>query len=210
MAYMRIRDMIALCAPEYLSVESYPADHIAAIRKTDDEWGIFGNFYKYPKVGKAPRKPIIVLDGVGFDCAERLFQLMKVQDQECLQLLCEIPCGIAFKRQMAKILQEHHVEWRKGWEYMLMDAMKFCLQKKYEQNEQFREELERSKGLFIVEDETKHLRGKEPLWGVTLVGDHYEGPNILGKLLMELRDNGSLSHSLPDDALNFIEMLKNE
>ena len=208
MPYMRIRDMIALCAPEYLSVESYPVHQVAAIRKIEDEWGIFGNFYKNPKVGKAPRKPLIVLDGVGFDCTERLFQLMKVQDKKCLQLLKEIPCGITFKKQMAKVLREHNVEWRKGWEYMLIDAMKFCLHKKYEQNELFRQELERSKGLFIVEDETKHLRGKEPLWGVKLAGNYYKGPNVLGKLLMELRDHGSLSYSLPDDALDFIQMLK--
>ena len=207
MAYMTIREMIALHHPEYLSVGSYPADKVAAIGATTGEWGIFGNFYKHPVVS-GKRKPMVVLDGVAFDCTERLFQMMKVRDAECLRLLYDLPCGICYKRQMAKILKEHNLEWREDWQDIIMDAMRFCLQQKYEQCVEFRSELERSKGLFIVEDETKHLRGKEPLWGAKLVGDTYQGPNVLGKLLMELRDNGRLNCTLPDDALDFIGKFK--
>ena len=35
-------------------------------------------------------------------------------------------------------------------------------------------------------------------------GDTFVGPNLLGRLLMELRDNGTLSYRLPDDALSAI------
>lgn len=207
MAYMSVREMIALHHPEYLNVEEYPVDKVAAIVKTTDEWGIFGNFYKHPtKSGK--RAPMVVIDGVEFDCTERLFQLMKVTDKECLQLINAKPCGICFKRQMAKILKEHGQEWRTDWQDIIMDAMKFSLQKKYEQCKEFRDELARSKGLYIVEDETKHLHGKEPLWGAKQVGDVFQGPNVLGKLLMELRDNGKLEYQLPEDALDFINVLK--
>ena len=207
MAYMRIRDMIALHHSQYLKEDSYPADKVAAIVKTTDEWGILGNFYKNPAKG-GKRAPIVVIDGMEFDCTERLFQLMKIKDKECLQLINEKPCGICFKRQMAKILQEHNQEWRSDWKNMMMDAMKFCLQKKYEQCQEFRNELNRSKGLYIVEDETSHLRGKEPLWGTKLEGDVFVGPNVLGKLLMELRDNGKLEYKLPKDALEFIPIIK--
>lgn len=89
--------------------------------------------------------------------------------------------------------------------------MKFCLQTKYEQCEEFRNELERSKGLYIVEDETKrNARRKKDAdsWGVNLVGDYYVGPNLLGRLLIELRDTGRLEYSLPADAMRFIEYLK--
>ena len=89
--------------------------------------------------------------------------------------------------------------------------MKFCLQTKYEQCEAFRKELERSKGLYIVEDETKRNERKKKdadSWGVNLVGDHYVGPSLLGRLLMELRDNGKLEYQLPDDAFEFLQYLK--
>jgi predicted NAD-dependent protein-ADP-ribosyltransferase YbiA (DUF1768 family) len=92
---------------------------------------------------------------------------------------------------------------------MIVDAMKFCVTLKYEQSEEFRKELERSKGMFIVEDETARMRGRDAdTWGAVLRGDEYVGPNLLGRLLMELRDNGKLEYSLPADALDFINNLK--
>ena len=51
MAYMRIRDMIALHHSQYLKEDSYPADKVAAIVKTTDECGILGNFFKNPAKG---------------------------------------------------------------------------------------------------------------------------------------------------------------
>lgn len=63
MAYMRIRDMIALHHSQYLTEESYPVDKVAAIVKTTDEWGIFGNFYKHPAKG-GKRAPMVIIDGM--------------------------------------------------------------------------------------------------------------------------------------------------
>ena len=45
-------------------------------------------------------------------------------------------------------------------------------------------------------------------WGVKVIGDKYIGPNLLGRLLMELRDTGTLEYTLPDDALKFLEFFK--
>ena len=111
-----------------------------------------------------------------------------------------------------KPLYKSHPEWfRDDWGSMVVDAMKFCLQTKYEQCEAFRKELERSKGLFIVEDETKRNERKKrdaDSWGVNLVGDQYVGPSLLGRLLMELRDTSKLDYTLPADAFKFLESLK--
>ena len=40
-------------------------------------------------------------------------------------------------------------------------------------------------------------------WGAKLSGDgkEYIGPNLMGRLLMELRDNGKLDYVLPSDAV---------
>ena len=100
---------------------------------------------------------------------------------------------------------------RPDWGCMLIDAMKFCLVQKYQQCEIFHNQLERSKqdGLYIVEDETSRKKGKPAdAWGTVLVDNQCVGPNLLGKLLMELRDTGKLEYHLPDDALDFIEFLK--
>lgn len=81
---------------------------------------------------------------------------------------------------------------------------------KYQQCVAFREALELTQGQFIVEEQTSRKKGKSAdCWGVVEDGQgNYTGPNLLGRLLMELRDNGTLDYHLPDDALGFIEVLK--
>jgi predicted NAD-dependent protein-ADP-ribosyltransferase YbiA (DUF1768 family) len=97
---------------------------------------------------------------------------------------------------------------REDWGKMIIDAMKYCLTMKYEQSEEFRQELNRSKGKYIVEDQSG-FRKKEPdAWGVKLQDGNYVGPNLLGRLLMELRDTGKLEYDLPDDAFIFLQYLK--
>lgn len=71
---------------------------------------------------------------------------------------------------------------------IIVDVMKQCLQLKYEQSEEFREALERSRGKYIVEDQSTFPKKSADTWGVKLQGDSYVGPNLLGRLLMELRD----------------------
>ena len=81
---------------------------------------------------------------------------------------------------------------RNDWGMMIVDAMKQCLQLKYEQSEAFRSALERSKGKYIVEDQSSFKKSWADTWGVKRQGDLYVGPNLVGRLLMELRDNGRL------------------
>ena len=81
--------------------------------------------------------------------------------------------------------------------------MKFCLEAKYEQSEDFRNALAQSAGMYIVEDQTSFPKKTADTWGTKFVGNEYVGPNLLGQLLMELHDNRSLKYRLPEDALAF-------
>ena len=185
--------------PEYWDkIDSFPAEKCACIRKVAEEWGIFGNFYKAP----------LVVNGIEFVNSEQLFQLMKFKD---VDLLKEIhACNNMAIKMKARSKRARALQ-RPDWGSMLVDAMKFCLVQKYEQCEDFRKELERSKreGLYIVEDETSRKRGKSAdTWGTVEVDGAYVGPNLLGKLLMELRDAGKLEYHLPEDAFEFIEILR--
>ena len=202
---MSLHEQIKQYYPQYSDIQRYPADQCACIRKTKEEWGILGNFYQAP----------IVVDGVTIDCTERLFHLMKFRAtadaKEGIMSEYAVKAGMNIKMHMKPIYRQHP-EWiRDDWGEMVVDAMKFCLQTKYEQCEAFRKELERSKGLFIVEDETARNARKHKdadSWGVNLVGNEYVGPSLLGRLLMELRDNGKLEYNLPPDALEFLKFLK--
>ena len=192
MSFYSISVFIRENYPDYWGLQSYPADQCVRIHKIDEEWGIFSNF------GHTP----IVVEGVTFDTSERLFQLMKFKDEEPVK-------AIYYKKGNPKMTTKH---WEKShrredWGQMIVDAMKYCLVQKYEQNEAFRQELERSKGKYIVEDQTSFPKKTPDAWGVKLQGDNYVGPNLLGRLLMELRDNGKLDYRLPDDAFTFLQYL---
>jgi len=202
---MSLHEQIKQYYPQYSDIQRYPTDQCACIRKTKEEWGILGNFYQAP----------IVVEGVTIDCTERLFHLMKFRAtadaKEGIKSEYTVKAGMNIKMHMKPIYRQHPEWLRDDWGVMVVDAMKFCLQTKYEQCEAFRKELERSKGLFIVEDETARNARKHKdadSWGVNLVGDNFAGPNLLGRLLMELRDIGKLEYLLPDDAFEFLQYLK--
>lgn len=194
MSFYSIAPFIKEFYPQYYSIESYPVSDCAIIHKVDMEWGIFSNF------GRTP----IVVNGVTFKTSEQLFQLMKFKDEDPLK---EIYFEKKNPKMTAKKWEKTHR--RSDWGNMIVDAMKFCLQQKYEQNEEFRSKLEASRGFYIVEDQSSFKNKKNPdTWGVKKKEDCFVGPNLLGRLLMELRENGKLEYHLPDDALEFIQTIQ--
>ena len=192
MNFYSIAQFIREFYPQYYSIETYPVADCVAIRKVKEPWGIFGNFAATP----------IIINNVSFKTSEQLFQLMKFKDAK--------PVLAVYQANNPKMTAKHweKTHRREDWGQMIVDAMKFCLVQKYEQNEAFRQELERSKGKYIVEDQTSFPKKTPDTWGVKLQDDNYVGPNLLGRLLIELRDNGKLDYTLPADATKFIEYLK--
>ena len=192
---MHIREFIEKNYPEYYSIERYPKDKTAPFRSIDQPWGLFSNF------GRTP----LVVDGIPFDCVEKLFQVMKFTDGVSRKAIYSV------KGQTIKMKAKHYEKAgtvRSDWGEILVDAMKFCLMEKYRQSEVFRKELNRSRGLYIVEDQTTFPKKSPDTWGVKLSADGKEfvGPNLMGRLLMELRDNGKLDYTLPEDVLLFQDL----
>ena len=183
--------------PQYIGIKRYPADQCVLVKTAADEWGILGNF------GRAA----VVVNGVEFSNTEKLFQCMKFTYAPVIQ---EIYAQNNMSIKMKARKKEYEQYVREDWKKIFLDALKYVLVTKYEQSEAFRDELERSKGLYIVEDETGRPGCKKSAdaYGAVLVGDDMVGPNLLGQFLMELRDTGKLDYTLPADALDFIEYLK--
>lgn len=191
---MRLAGFIKEFYPEWYGIQEYPSDRTASFCRVSEEWGIFGNFAPIP----------IVVDDVPFDCTEKLFQVMKFADSESRRII------YAQKGQSIKMMAKHQEKVgavREDWWRIFIDAMKFCLVQKYAQSEAFRSELERSKGLFIVEQEANPRR-PAGAWSAKLTddGNTWTGPNIMGRLLMELRDNGTLVYLLPEDVMHFSDL----
>ena len=192
---MRLEGSIKEYYPEWYGIQEYPADKTAAFCKVAEEWGVLGNFAPTP----------IVVGGVPFDCTETLFQMMKFTDLESRKII------YAQKGQPIKMKAKHQEKVgvvREDWGRIFIDAMKFCLMQKYNQSETFRNELERSKGLFIVEQQANPRR-PAGAYSAKLSddGNTWAGPNIMGRLLMLLRDQGKLEYNLPADAMDFSDLL---
>ena len=96
------------------------------------------------------------------------------------------------------------------WGRLFLDALKFCLVQKYRQCELLRQRLEASRGKSIVENQDAFPKKNPDAWGVksTPDGIHFKGPNLQGRLLMELRSAGTLEYRLPPDALDFIRTIQ--
>lgn len=191
MNFYSIAPFIQEYYPEYYSIETYPVSECVAIRKVKEPWGIFGNFAPTP----------IIINGVTFKTSELLFQLMKFKEAE--------PILAVYNANNPKMTAKHweKTHRREDWGRMIVDAMKFCITQKFEQNEDFRKELERSKGKYIVEDQSSFPKKTPDTWGVKQQGSDFVGPNLLGRILMELRKNGKLDYRFLDDALYFFKYL---
>lgn len=172
MSFYSIAPFIKEYYPEYYSIESYPMDESVCIRKVADEWGILGNFARTP----------IYIRGLMFRSAEQLFQCVKFTDVEALLAVY----SANNPKMTAKKWEKTHR--RADWGCIIVDVMKYCLKEKYLQSEEFRDALKATKGKYIVEDQTSFKKKYADTWGVKLIGEHYEGPNLLGRLLMEIRD----------------------
>ena len=191
---MSVRDWIEEYYPEYYGWFEYPSDATVAFCGTREEWGILGNF------GRTP----LVVDGVEFNCAEALFQVMKFTDPAARRDI-HSRAGQRIKMQARHWTKEVGV--RPGWGRMVVDVLKFCLMTKYAQSEAFRDELARTGDRFIVEMQSNTLRPANTYNAKRSDdGQTWSGPNLMGRLLMELRDKGRLEYSLPDNVMRFPDL----
>jgi ribA/ribD-fused uncharacterized protein len=169
---------------EYDIIEHYPAEQTVGFTKTAAEWGIFSNFAKTP----------MVVNGIEFACVEQMFHYIRLNSETERAEYLKVSPGMALKMK-AKAFAKRGVE-RADWREIAVDVMRFCLNHKYANSEVFRKELERSKGKYIVEDESNRKK-KPDSWGAVLdtaTGEYY-GKNIMGRLLMELQEKGELEYT---------------
>ena len=170
--------------PEYDNIQRYLAEQTVGFTSTAAEWGLLSNFAKTP----------MVVNGVEFVCVEQMFHYIRLNSETKRTEYLKVSPGMALKMK-AKAFAKRGVE-RSDWKDIAVDVMRFCLNCKYEQSEAFRNELKRSKGMNIVEDESNR-RKKPDSWGAVLdtITNEYYGKNIMGHLLMELRDKGKLDYN---------------
>ncbi len=170
--------------PQYDIIERYPAEHTISFTSTAAEWGLLSNFAKIP----------MVENGVEFACVEQMFHYIRLNNEQERAEYLKLTPNMGLKMK-AKAFKKRGVE-RSDWREIAVDVMRFCLNHKYANSEVFRKELERSKGKYIVEDESNRKKSPDS-WGAVLdtATNEFYGKNIMGRLLMELREKGHLDYT---------------
>ena len=168
---------------EYDIIEHYSAEQTIGFTSTAAEWGIFSNFAKTP----------MMVNGIKFACVEQMFHYIRLNSETERAEYLKVSPGMALKMK-AKAFAKRGVE-RADWREIAVDVMRFCLNHKYQNSEEFRKALSDSGDRYIIEDESN--RKKRPdSWGAILdpATNEYYGKNIMGRLLMELREKGQLEY----------------
>lgn len=134
--------------------------------RTNEEYGCFSNFSKHP----------IFLDGMSWRTSEHYFQAQKfeeINDQLEIQ-------AAKTAMEAARKGREKKGKLRPDWEEIKNNVMRKAVKAKVKQNAEVREKLLSTKDAIIIEH-----TGRDRYWGD---GGDGSGKNMLGKILMEIRD----------------------
>ena len=141
-----------------------------------------------------------------FPSSEHAYQwekAMTVGDFSAAQQILEAPDGFTAKKISQRMDKQCLDIWRQHYS---VRVMKKIAQAKFENVEEFREELIDSKGMFLIETTS------DTFWGVGFLQDvaaycrpqYWPGENVMGRILMELRDKylGLTEEFLPYDEVS--------
>ncbi len=170
--------------PQYDTIARYPAEQTIGFTSTAAEWGIFSNFAKTP----------MVVNGIEFACVEQLFHYIRLNNEQERAEYLKLKPNMGLKMK-AKAFKKRGVE-RSDWREIAVDVMRFCLNHKYQASAEFRKALADSGSKYIVEDESNRKKNPDS-WGAVLdtTTNEYYGKNIVGRLLMELREKRELEYT---------------
>lgn len=153
-------------------MKQYDIRHVAAFKKTTEQWGELSNMCAgFP----------VVINGVPIKSVEALYQA------------CRFPYDPEVQRKILKqgspmtakmVSKPHRSKTRPDWDNVRILIMKWVLRVKLAQNmDKFSEILLGTHDMPIVE-----ISNKDDFWGAKPTSDGtYVGVNALGRLLMELR-----------------------
>lgn len=146
--------------------------------KTKLEYGWLGNMFAAP----------LTYQGQIWRTSEALFQALRFEDVAIREIIRNDKSPMGAK-MMAK---QKEFESKRVVEPMSMediDNMRLCLRIKFGQHPDLQEQLLRTGDHIIFEDVSKFKnKASHKFWGAVKINDQLDGQNMLGKLLMELRE----------------------
>lgn len=134
--------------------------------RVNDEYGCFSNFAKYE----------FELEGKRWRTSEHYFQAKKYEGTEYEELVRLLDTPM----KAAEMGRDRMLPLRKDWEQVKDDIMRQAVYAKFSQNQVIKEILINTGEEFLIEQTTNDY-----YWGCGMCGT---GKNMLGKILMEVRE----------------------
>lgn len=150
----------------------YKVNECISFRKTTEKYGGLSNMASgYP----------IVVNGIYIKSSEALYQAMRFPHLPKVQMIIINESSPMTAKMKSK---KYRSQTREDWEQIKIAIMKWVLRVKLIQNkETFGRLLLETGSKNIIEESTK-----DNFWGAYFDGKEYKGMNVLGRLLMELRE----------------------
>jgi len=146
--------------------------------KTKLAYGWLGNMFAAP----------ITYNGQIWRTSEALFQALRFEDVTIREMIRNERSPMSAKM----VTKPKEVKMKRVVEPMSeeeIDNMRLCLRIKFEQHSDLREKLLKTSDHIIFEDVSKFKNSaRHKFWGAVNTNGQLDGQNMLGKLLMELRE----------------------
>ena len=145
---------------------------------TGDEYGEFSNFAAFP----------FTLDGERWPTSEHYFQARKFRDEARGEEIRKTASAMV----AARMGRSRSAKLREDWEFVKDDIMRKVVRAKFMQHEEIRKNLLETGDALLVEH-----TAKDSYWAD---GGDGHGRNMLGQILMEIRDEISRQQESDSDA----------
>lgn len=149
--------------------------NIISFTGVDLPFGWLGNMYASP----------IEYDGITWRTPEALFQSLRFSDPSLVKFCLEAKSPFGLKLSLKK-LQDRMVIIPKSDQDI--QNMRMVLRLKFSQYPELQEQLIATGSAILIEDVTARKSGNSMFWGACRDGSNWIGENMLGTLLMELRN----------------------
>lgn len=153
-----------------------PKRNEIAFTKVSLPFGWMGNMSPHP----------VTYNGVTYRTSEALFHVLRLpENHPGREKIREQKSPMAAK-MVSKTLKDDYVV--EPWSAEDVTNMIFCVKLKLEQHPDLMAELLSTNDAMIYEDVTSRDRGSGSFWGASKKTGEWVGQNILGWILMEIRD----------------------
>lgn len=145
-------------------------------KKNKEEYGWMGNMAPYP----------IKYDGKVWRTSEAMFQGMRYDDEDIKEIIRKEKSPMGAKMKAKKFKDRMVVVPMSDLD---VENMRKCVRMKFDQHPELKKELMKTKGVFIYEDIGNRNGERHKFWGVKKISENEgDGQNMMGRILMELRD----------------------